>query len=192
MTAWRVEYSAPGNKASSGGRLTWREAADFGRGLLEAARPEGTAYTTLVRVLKESTPDKAVLATDGKHTLRLFEIDASADASAEPAHADRAHSELGASSCERWWNCPGSVAASRGMPNRSSPAAELGTAAHEVAELCLRNGQDALEYVGRTVNGIEIDAHTADKVQKVGELSDDQLKALQAKMEAENAAKAAA
>jgi hypothetical protein len=79
--------------------------------------------------------------------------------------AERAHSELGASVAARFFACPGSVLRGRGMPNRSSVYAQAGTAAHAVGELCLRNGQDAIEYVDRTVEGVVIDETTADNVQ---------------------------
>lgn len=75
------------------------------------------------------------------------------------------HSEHGASGCKRWWNCPGSVALSRGIPNRSSIYAAEGTAAHALAEMCLTNGQAAEEYVGRTVEGFNVDADMAEAVQ---------------------------
>jgi hypothetical protein len=65
------------------------------------------------------------------------------------------HSELGASICDRWWNCPGSVALSRGIPRRSSKYAEEGTAAHELAADCLRYRQDAAEWLGRRVGRSE-------------------------------------
>jgi hypothetical protein len=54
-----------------------------------------------------------------------------------------AHSILGASSAYRWTACPGSVKASEGVPDESSPFAEEGTQAHELAEYCLRNGDDS-------------------------------------------------
>ena len=82
-----------------------------------------------------------------------------------PNHADRKHSELSASSSYRWLNCPGSVAAIRGLPNESTPAAEEGTAAHELANMCLVNGQDAIEYVGRVVHAHEVDEEMAEGVQ---------------------------
>lgn len=75
------------------------------------------------------------------------------------------HSELGASVCKRFWNCPGSVALSRGLPNLSSSAAEEGTAAHALGELCLTNRQDAAEYVGRHVHDRTVNAAMADAVQ---------------------------
>lgn len=83
----------------------------------------------------------------------------------EPNHAEREHSELSASSCWRWWNCPASIRLSRGKPNTESAAAAEGTAAHELAQLCLQNGQDAVEYIGRVVHNHEVDADMADAVQ---------------------------
>lgn len=44
-----------------------------------------------------------------------------------------AHSRFGASGAHRWMRCPGSVPATAGMPNPSSPAAAEGTMLHEVA-----------------------------------------------------------
>jgi hypothetical protein len=58
------------------------------------------------------------------------------------------HSELGASICNRWWNCPGSVRLSRGYANRSSLDARKGTVAHEMAEKCLVENKDAAEFIG--------------------------------------------
>ena len=42
-----------------------------------------------------------------------------------------AHSRLGASTSERWFNCPASVRLSDGIPSRESPYAAEGTLAHE-------------------------------------------------------------
>jgi len=49
------------------------------------------------------------------------------------------HALLSASSSERWLKCPGSVAACKGYTNVSSPSAEEGTLAHEMAEFHLLN-----------------------------------------------------
>lgn len=50
------------------------------------------------------------------------------------------HSPVGASSCERWWNCPGSNALIETLPKaETSKYAAEGTAAHAVAEKVLRN-----------------------------------------------------
>ena len=50
-----------------------------------------------------------------------------------------AHSPLGASGAERWMNCPASVTLSQGHQDEESEHASLGTAAHAIAEHCLRN-----------------------------------------------------
>ena len=75
----------------------------------------------------------------------------------EQNHAGREHSEHGASICKRWWNCPGSVVLSRGLPNKPSAAAQEGTEAHELAAVCLETGKDAAEC--------DVDAGMADAVQ---------------------------
>lgn len=49
-------------------------------------------------------------------------------------HKDRAHAKLSASGAERYFACPGSVALSEGLPDKSSAAAQEGTRCHEVLE----------------------------------------------------------
>ena len=66
----------------------------------------------------------------------------------QPTHGGRAHAELSASSSDRWLNCPGSIRACRGMKKASSEFAAEGTAAHQLAEKCLRDGSDAEEHLG--------------------------------------------
>lgn len=68
-----------------------------------------------------------------------------------PNHDSRDHAELGASSSDRWFHCPGSLNLAReiGAISKSSVYAEEGTAAHELAHLCLLRGQDAIEYIDR-------------------------------------------
>lgn len=65
------------------------------------------------------------------------------------------HSELGASSAERWMNCPGSVALIReiGVKNTSAYADE-GTAAHELAERCLQDPPSGKERAGDWIGEI--------------------------------------
>lgn len=58
------------------------------------------------------------------------------------------HAARGASSAERWMNCPGSIALSAGMPNESSVYAREGSCAHTIAERALRSGKDADYYEG--------------------------------------------
>lgn len=78
-----------------------------------------------------------------------------------------AHSKIGASTCERWWNCPGSVALLETLPPQpQSPYASEGTAAHELAEKCLREGLDAESCVGQFAkNGYEWTDEMAEAVQ---------------------------
>lgn len=64
-----------------------------------------------------------------------------------------AHSEIGASSADRWMNCPASVRLSRGMPNTTSRAAEEGTAAHALGEYCLRDpNRNPSDYLGMWID----------------------------------------
>lgn len=62
------------------------------------------------------------------------------------------HARLSPSSAKRWRNCPGSLREIARLPeheqNRSSRYAEEGSAAHKVAEVCLRNNQDPEEFLG--------------------------------------------
>lgn len=59
------------------------------------------------------------------------------------------HSVYGGSAASRYMNCPGSIAALAVVPRTSSGFADEGTAAHAVAELCLREGErDAKAYLG--------------------------------------------
>lgn len=51
-----------------------------------------------------------------------------------------AHAKLSASGAHRWMACPGSVKAEEGLPDKSSPFAEEGTLAHDIAERALRLG----------------------------------------------------
>ena len=61
------------------------------------------------------------------------------------------HAQLGASSAERWMNCPGSITLSEGLEDSGSPYAWEGTAAHTLAERCLRNGEIPQMAVGEYI-----------------------------------------
>lgn len=52
------------------------------------------------------------------------------------------HSLVGASSCQRWWNCPGSVALLKKIPEEKETSiyADEGTVAHMLAEIGLKKG----------------------------------------------------
>lgn len=83
----------------------------------------------------------------------------------EVNHSDRAHSDLGASSSKRWFECPGSVPLSEGIESKESVYAAEGTAAHELAERCLLADMDAEESIGITINDFEVNQEMADAVQ---------------------------
>lgn len=63
------------------------------------------------------------------------------------------HSKLGASSAKRWMNCPGSVALIDLCPTPpTSAAAREGTAAHALADLCLKDMRLApSEFIGKEI-----------------------------------------
>jgi len=56
----------------------------------------------------------------------------------QPAHAERAHALLGASSADRWINCPPSARLCEVISEKRSEYADEGTAAHELSELILQ------------------------------------------------------
>lgn len=80
-----------------------------------------------------------------------------------------AHAVLGASSALRWINCPGSIRLTKDLPEQISEFAALGSAAHELCEMCLNRESDAATYIGETikVKGCEftVDEEMADAVQ---------------------------
>jgi len=79
----------------------------------------------------------------------------------------RAHSPWGASQAHRWMECPGSIRLGRGMPDiPSSHYAKEGQCAHHVAELCLADGRgNAVDYIGREFEGVEVTEEMAEAVQ---------------------------
>lgn len=82
-----------------------------------------------------------------------------------------AHSPLGASSAKRFLECPASVGLGWGVVDDESEHASLGTAAHSLAEQCLKAGVDAWEVIGakvsmaRDVDDVVVDKDMADAVQ---------------------------
>lgn len=82
---------------------------------------------------------------------------------------DSAHSILGPSSAERWMNCPGSVLATRGLPDTTSKFAAEGTAAHTVSEWCRGLNVRASSFLGRALvvgeHEIPVDQEMVDSVQ---------------------------
>jgi hypothetical protein len=76
------------------------------------------------------------------------------------------HSRLGASSAYRWFACPGSIRLCSTVPAKpSSSYAELGTAAHKLAELCLMLECNAQDLIDSKIDDYFVDADMADAVQ---------------------------
>ena len=76
------------------------------------------------------------------------------------------HARLGPSGAGRWTRCPGSVAMLDQLPDSTSPEAEAGTAAHELAAVCLEQGTDTDQYLGHIFNDIEVDQEMVCHVQE--------------------------
>lgn len=56
------------------------------------------------------------------------------------------HAQLSPSGAERWMGCPGSAFMEQGLPDSTSSFAAEGTAAHALAERCLREELDAHDF----------------------------------------------
>ena len=75
------------------------------------------------------------------------------------------HSRFGGSSADRWLNCPGSTALIATLPPRpDSVYAAEGTAAHELARLCLTRDQHPTLYLGETLEGFVVTQEMCDAV----------------------------
>lgn len=75
------------------------------------------------------------------------------------------HAKLGASSADRWMNCPGSLRLGQDIPNTTSVYAQEGTAAHALAEMCLTRGVPPEKFIGMELEGVEVTDEMADAVQ---------------------------
>lgn len=69
------------------------------------------------------------------------------------------HSKYAFSSSHRWLKnrCSASINKQQGKPNTSNDAAEIGTAAHELGEFCLRMGINPIECLGLKFNDRVVD-----------------------------------
>lgn len=82
------------------------------------------------------------------------------------------HAILSASGSERWLNCPASVAIESNLEEKKRGFAKAGTLAHALAEICLREGKEPLDYIDEPFYDDEgeelgvIDYETAEAVEK--------------------------
>lgn len=79
-----------------------------------------------------------------------------------------AHSPLGASSAERWMNCPGSIALLKALtlPETDEPDwTREGIAMHEAAAHCLEQKLDTWEITGQTFHDTVVDEEMAQQIQ---------------------------
>jgi hypothetical protein len=63
-----------------------------------------------------------------------------------------AHAKFSPSSAHRWIPCPGSIHLESKVPDKSSKFANEGTAAHELAERSLNEGNNAEDYIGLVIH----------------------------------------
>lgn len=78
------------------------------------------------------------------------------------------HSPKGASSAERWMNCPGSAVILKELQLPESDEEDyraLGIAAHEAAAKCLLEGMDAWEIEGQEFHGQKADQNMVESIQ---------------------------
>ncbi|MBT7306691.1 MAG: DUF2800 domain-containing protein [Gammaproteobacteria bacterium] len=82
-----------------------------------------------------------------------------------------AHAKLGASGSATWMNCPASIRICEDLPEDESPFAAEGTEAHDIAEKCLKTGENApdthpelqmyLDYVRETTGALQVEVQVA-------------------------------
>lgn len=81
-----------------------------------------------------------------------------------------AHARLAPSSAHRWLICPGSIEQSAGIPNRTTDAAELGTACHTLSQMRLEGAED---WDATTAIGIDDQGGSTPGARKVIEITDE-------------------
>ena len=67
------------------------------------------------------------------------------------AHEHRAHATLAPSSAHRWLACPGSIRMASGIKDEGSVFAAEGTAAHQLAEMCIKGNFPASRFAGEKI-----------------------------------------
>lgn len=80
----------------------------------------------------------------------------------------KSHAKLSASGSHRWIYCSGSVKAEEGLPDKNSPFADEGSAAHELMEICAIRKESAFDWENRQLieyNAITVSREMAANVQ---------------------------
>lgn len=70
---------------------------------------------------------------------------------------EAAHHPLGASAAERWLRCPGSVLATKDLPDTDTEYSTLGTAAHTLAERCRKDNLPTKHFLGDKIFVEQVD-----------------------------------
>ncbi len=84
---------------------------------------------------------------------------------------DKTHSRYAPSAAHRWMACPGSVTLCESQPKKKSVYAEEGTAAHQLAELCIKNNVHPSYYLNKgilipdSINKYVVDQDMVDAVE---------------------------
>lgn len=80
--------------------------------------------------------------------------------------SEAGHKRFGPSKSARWLNCAGSVKLSESVPKPpTSKYAAEGTAAHKVAELCLKEKRKPISFLGKKVEGVIVDEEMVEGVE---------------------------
>ena len=75
------------------------------------------------------------------------------------------HSRFSPSSASRWLRCPGSIQQEERFPDKGSRYAAEGTAAHQLAYVCLQDGKEVDSFLGKVIGGFTVDKAMAEYVQ---------------------------
>jgi hypothetical protein len=77
----------------------------------------------------------------------------------------RQHKRFGGSKCDRYMNCPGSIALGETVPERpASKYAVEGTVAHDLAEQCLRSKTHPAAFLGKEFQGVTVTLDMTDAI----------------------------
>ncbi len=76
------------------------------------------------------------------------------------------HAVLSASGADKWFNCPGSINAEKGIEEEDTEFSNEGTLAHLLAEVSLNSGIPAIEYAFAELDDQEITPEMANYVQE--------------------------